>query len=80
MDPLSSELICYFVHEDGGGWTVAFDHQTALLIHVDRQRALSAAREAAEARWLITGQASCVRIGSANGESDLDQTFGPQQV
>ena len=68
--------ICYYVYQADGGWTVAFDHGSGYLIHPEKAHALAAARDAAEALWLITKQTSCVRIGSPQGESLLDRTYG----
>lgn len=74
FDPL--KVICYFVYRIDGGWTVSFDHHSGLLTHANKESALRAARDAAEARWLVCHRASCVRIGSPDGESVLDCTFG----
>ena len=68
--------MCYYVYQADGGWTVAFDHECSYFIHTDKAHALAAARDAAEAVWLITKQTSCVRIGSPEGESLLDRTYG----
>lgn len=68
--------ICYYVYEKDGGWIVVFDHEVGYLLHSEKERALAAARDAAEARWLVSRRASCVRIGLPQGESTLDRTYG----
>lgn len=68
--------ICYQVYEKDGSWTVSFDGDPAIRDFPSRERALSAAREAAEARWLMTGIPSCTRIGRPHEPGDDDLSYG----
>lgn len=73
-----TEVECYYIIEAPTEWMVEFDNQGLRRAFASRDRALSAAREAAEARWLMTGFATCVRIGSSKDLSTLDLAFGPR--
>lgn len=68
--------ICYHVYPKDGGWTVSFDGQSQLAIHLEHNEAIVVARDAAEARWLITGRPSCVKLGAPDGDAVLDCSYG----
>ncbi|MEO7917118.1 MAG: hypothetical protein ABIR16_05695 [Dokdonella sp.] len=70
------ERICYHVFEVDGLWTVSFDGGPPIRDFPNRERALAAAREAAEARWLMTGLPSCTRIGREDDLGEDDSSFG----
>ena len=76
MAQLSSGPICYYVYEADAGWTVALDNERGYSFHPKKEQALAMARDAAEALWLITRKASCVRVGRSYGQSLLDRTYG----
>lgn len=68
--------ICFFIFEDGPTWIVEFDSEDLSRPFSTFKAALDAARQAAEARWLFTGKASCVRVGNPAGTSEIDIRFG----
>lgn len=71
-----NQEICYFVFQEDVSWVVEFDHQDDLKHEFPTfEAARDAARSAAEARWLMTGKASCVRIGAPSGTSLPDVHF-----
>lgn len=67
--------ICFFFFERDGQWFVEFDHEPFRLQFPTLEAAREAARNGAEARWLLTGMPSCVRLGSPNGESSVDAHY-----
>ena len=70
------QRICYHMFEDEGLWTVTFDGGPPIRDFPTREHALAAAREAAEARWLMTGLPSCTRIGREGEAVEDDRSFG----
>jgi len=70
------EKICFFVFKSDCCWIVELDCQDIRHAFASFESARSAARQAAEARWLMTGKTSCVRIGDPCGHSDLDHVYG----
>lgn len=73
---MSNQEICYFVFQEDVSWVVEFDHHDDLKhLYPTFEEAREAARRAAKARWLMTGNASCVRIGAPSGVSEPDLNF-----
>jgi len=73
---ISAEPTCYYVFEQDSSWLVEFDSQAIAREFPSRDKALLAAREAAESRWLMTGNPSCVRVGHPKRQSVVDETYG----
>jgi len=72
---MPSSEVCYYVFHENVRWIVEFDHQQVSREFPSFEAALDAAREAAEARWLLTRQLSCVRIGPPDGPSEPDTRY-----
>lgn len=72
----SAKPTCYYVFEQDSSWLVEFDSQAIAREFPSRDNALRAAREAAESRWLMTGNPSCVRVGPPGKQSVVDETYG----
>lgn len=70
-----ADEICFFVFKEDCAWIVEFDHQDVRHRFPSFESALDAARQAAEARWLMTGRSSCVRIGTPDGVSEVDEIY-----
>lgn len=71
-----SELDCYFVLEYRGGWKVEFCDDDFGREFTSLKRAIHVAHEAAEARSLLTGSSTCVRVGACRESSNLEALFG----
>jgi hypothetical protein len=69
------EKICFFVFKDDCCWIAEFEHQDIRHMFPSFESARDAARQAAEARWLMTGKTTCVRIGDPSGPTDLDEMY-----